>query len=178
LVIAGLLSLGVAGGVVAQDPTPDPAAIVTHPAHIHKGTCAELDPNPLVPLSDVGPQTKDEGELPTSEDLKGSLSAAPVEFSYTEAEFSFDDLFEEAHAINVHESSAAPQNYIACGDIGGPVIDDQLLMGLRGQNDSGYTGVALIEKDGDDNIKVTISLVPPAMDAEVPAEEATPTPAT
>src|SRR3990170_1521340 len=116
LIVASMLALGVAGGALAQDPTPDPAAIVTHPSHIHLGTCAELDPNPKVSLNDVGPQMKDDDELPTSEDIKGSLTASPVEMSETEdAEISFDDLFAEAHAINVHESAQAPQNYIACG---------------------------------------------------------------
>src|SRR5687768_2198123 len=114
-IVASLLAVGVAGGALAQDPTPDPAAIVTHPSHIHMGSCAELDPNPKVPLNDVGPQMKDDDEMPSSEDIKGSLTASPVEMSVTEdGEVSFDDLFAEAHAINVHESAQAPQNYIAC----------------------------------------------------------------
>ena len=55
----------------------------------------------------------------------------PVEISETEdVEVSFDDLLEEAHALNIHESDQAPQNYIACGDIGGAVIDDKVWFGL------------------------------------------------
>jgi hypothetical protein len=159
-VVACVFAVGIGGGALAQDPTPDPNAIVTHPAHIHVGSCAELDPNPKAPLNDVGPQMKDDDELPTSEDIKGSLGAASVEVSKTEdVEVSFDDLLNEAHAINVHESAQAIENYIACGDIGGPVIDDKLWIGLLPQNNSGYAGVAQIEKDGDDQVTVTIYLV-------------------
>lgn len=157
-VVGSMLAVGVAGGVVAQEQTPTPVAIVTKPAHVHMGSCAELDPNPLVPLDDVGPQMKDD-ELPSAEDIKGSLTAAPVEVSETEdLDVKFDDLFTEAHAINVHESAQNVDNYIACGDIGGPVIDDKVIIGLTQQNNSGYAGIAIIEKDGDDNSKVTVYL--------------------
>jgi hypothetical protein len=175
LILGGMLALGAAGAVVAQDETPTPAAIVTHPAHIHKGTCAELDPNPLVPLDDVGPRLNDDDELPSGDDIKGSLNATPVEYSETEdLDVKFDDLFTEAHAINVHESAANPQNYIACGDIGGPVLDDKVFIALHPQNDSGYFGIAVVEKDGDDNSKVTVYLSSGLGGA--PSAEGTPTP--
>ena len=175
MIIASLFAIGMAGGVLAQDETPEEGAAVTHPAHIHAGTCAELDPNPLAPLNNVGPQTNDDGELPEAEDIRGSLTAAQVEVSETEdVEASFDDILDAAHAINVHESDQNPQNYIACGDIGGPVIDDKLTIGLQEQNDSGYCGIAIIEKDGDDQVKVTVYLTSaPAGDEVVP--DATPT---
>jgi len=173
MVIASLFAIGFAGGALAQDTTPE-AEIVTHPAHIHAGTCADLDPNPMAPLNNVGPQTNDDGDLPASEDVRGSLTAAAVEVSKTEdVEASFDDILDEAHAINVHESDQNPQNYIACGDIGGPVIDDTLTIGLQEQNNSGYTGIAIIEKDGDDHVKVTVYLTSAPASEEV-TPEATP----
>jgi hypothetical protein len=174
-VVGSMLAVGVAGGVVAQEQTPTPATIVTHPAHIHMGSCEELDPNPQVPLNDVGPQLNDDDELPAAEDIKGSLTAAPVEVSETEdLEINFDDLFTEAHAINVHESAQNIDNYIACGDIGGPVIDDKVVIGLHQQNDSGYAGIAIVEKDGDDNSKVTVYLSP-GLVTGAPAPQGTPT---
>lgn len=175
LMVGGMLAAGIASGVVAQEQTPTPAEIVTHPAHIHKGDCTNLDPNPLVGLNDVGPRMKDDDELPDAEDIKGSLTAAPVEISETEGlDVKFDDLFTEAHAINVHESAQSVDTYIACGDIGGPVIDDKVIIGLHQQNGSGYAGIAIVEKDGDDNSKVTIYLSPGLMGAEMGG---TPTPA-
>jgi hypothetical protein len=157
-VAATVVAIGFAGSVFAQDPTPTEQAFVTHPAHIHKGSCADLDPNPAFPLDNVGPRLKDD-ELPPPEDVKGSMTVAPVEVSETEdVEVKFDDLFTEAYAINLHESDQNVQNYIACGDIGGPVIDDKVFIGLAEQNGSGYAGIAIIEKDGDDHVKVTIYL--------------------
>ena len=116
----------------------------------------------------------DDDELPASEDIRGSLEAMPVENSETEdVEISFDDMLGESHALNVHESAQAPQNYIACGDIGGAVIDDKVMFGLAEQNDSGYSGVAIIEKDGDDQVKVTVYLTKVSETDAVP--DATPT---
>jgi hypothetical protein len=173
--IAGVLAMGMAGSVFAQDPTETPGGIVTHPAHIHMGTCAELDPNPAYPLNDVGPRLNDDDELPAAEDTKGSLTAAPVEVSDTEdIEVKFDDLFTAAHAINVHESAQNIQNYIACGDIGGVVLDDKVYVALHEQNDSGYSGIAVVEKDDDDKTQVTIYLTRD-LDA-VDSPDATPAP--
>jgi hypothetical protein len=173
-VVGSMLAMGAAGGVIAQEQTPTPATIVTHPAHIHMGDCAHLDPNPQVPLNDVGPRLKDD-ELPSAEDIKGSLTAAPVEVSETDGlDIKFDDLFTEAHAINVHESAQNIDNYIACGDIGGPVIDDKVIIGIHQQNNSGYAGIAIVEKDGDDNSKVTLYLSP-GLVGGAPAPSGTPT---
>jgi len=173
-VVASLFAIGVAGGAFAQETTPNPNTIVTHPAHIHAGSCADLDPNPKAPLNDVGPRLTGDDELPASEDIKGSLDAMPVEISESEnVEISFDDMLGESHALNVHESAQNPQNYIACGDIGGAVIDDKVMFGLHDQNDSGYSGIAIIEKDGDDQVKVTVYLSrAPETEAE---PDATPT---
>jgi hypothetical protein len=171
--VAAVLSVGFAGAVIAQDPTETADSIVTHPAHIHVGSCADLDPNPAFPLNNVGPRLKDD-ELPAAEDIKGSLSAAPVEYSETgDIDVKFSDIFETAHAINIHESDQNVQNYIACGDIGGAVIDDKVYVGLAEQNGSGFFGIAVLEDDGDDKTKVTIYLTRGADEAVAP--EATPT---
>jgi hypothetical protein len=67
----------------------------TQPAHIHKGSCAKLDPTPLYALADV-------------KDGK-SISTVDAKLS---------DLRKGAFAINVHKSAAEIQTYVACGDIG------------------------------------------------------------
>ena len=64
------------------------------PAHVHKGTCAKLDPKPTYPLHDV---------------ILGK--------SNTVIDASFDDLTSTPMAINVHESAANIGKYVACGDI-------------------------------------------------------------
>jgi hypothetical protein len=155
IAMLGLTTLG-ATALAQDDETPE--AVVTHPAHVHLGTCAELDPNPAYPLDNVGPRLTDDEELPASEDIKGSLTANAVEYSQTEIDVNLDDLLTEAHALNVHESDQNAGNYIACGDIGGPVLDDKLYIGLMMQNDSGYVGIATFEKQDDDKTEVTVYL--------------------
>jgi hypothetical protein len=74
-----------------SNPPADP-----QPAHIHEGTCAELNPEPAFPLTNV---------------MGGS--------SETDVEIGLDDLLGGAtsYAINVHKSEAEADVYVACGDI-------------------------------------------------------------
>lgn len=65
------------------------------PAHIHKGSCANLDPTPEYPLENV---------------VNGESS--------THVNVSLDDLRDGEFAINVHKSADALNVYVACGDIG------------------------------------------------------------
>ncbi len=67
---------------------------VVRPAHIHPGTCEDLDPTPQYPLANV-----EDGKSETTVD------ASPV------------DLFTGDFAINVHESEAEIKTYVACGNI-------------------------------------------------------------
>jgi hypothetical protein len=153
------LGLGVlAPSAIAQDDDETPEAVVTHPAHVHVGSCAELDPNPAFPLDNVGPRLTDDDEMPDPEDVKGSLAANPVMMSETEIDVNLDDLLETAHAINVHASDQDVATYIACGDIGGPLLDDELYIGMNQQSDSGMYGIAKLEKEDDDKTKVTVYL--------------------
>jgi hypothetical protein len=65
-----------------------------HPAHIHRGTCDDLDPEPAFPLTDV------------VDGISGTNVEVPI-----------DELRDEDYAINVHESAQNADRYIACGDI-------------------------------------------------------------
>lgn len=65
-----------------------------HPAHIHRGSCADLDPNPAFPLEDV---------------VDGR--------SETEVDISTADLVADEYAVNVHESPENAGTYVACADI-------------------------------------------------------------
>jgi len=64
------------------------------PAHIHKGTCTNLDPKPSYPLSPVS-----NGKSETV--VKASL----------------DDLSKGGYAINVHKSAQDVKTYVSCGEI-------------------------------------------------------------
>jgi hypothetical protein len=66
----------------------------TQPAHIHKGTCANLDPKPAYPLSPV----------------TGGKSETMVNAS-------LDDLQKGGYAINGHKSAQDLKTYVFCGEI-------------------------------------------------------------
>jgi hypothetical protein len=65
-----------------------------HPAHIHKGSCADLDPDPAFPLEDVV-----DGRSETTVDVD------------------IAELTADEYAINVHESPENAANYVACADV-------------------------------------------------------------
>ena len=65
-----------------------------HPAHIHEGSCADLDPEPAFPLEDVV-----DGRSETTVDV--DLSQLTL----------------NEYAVNVHESPENSANYVACADV-------------------------------------------------------------
>ena len=69
------------------------------PAHIHPGTCADLNPRPTYPLSNV---------------VNGA--------SETTVNANLGDLLAGTFAINVHKSVPEASVYIACGDIRANVV--------------------------------------------------------
>ncbi len=73
----------------------NPASPDPQPAHIHEGTCAELDPTPAYPLANV--------EDGTSE---------------TTVNVALDELKASEFAINVHKSEPEIKTYVSCGNIG------------------------------------------------------------
>jgi hypothetical protein len=160
VVLAGSLGIGGAGLALAQD---EEAPAISHPAHIHAGTCDELDPNPIGPLNNIVPMMNEESEDENANAPQGVLTAAPVLYSMSEeVELSFqDDVLATSHSINVHESEENIQNYVACGEIGGVVVDGELVVALRSMNDSGYSGIAILTEDGDGNVDVEIYLAEP-----------------
>jgi hypothetical protein len=91
-------------GTATLSPTSDGAVEVElevdgsdggpHPAHIHKGSCADLDPNPAFPLEDV---------------VDGR--------SQTTVDVDIADLTIDEYAINVHESPENAATYVACADV-------------------------------------------------------------
>ena len=106
----------------------DKAGAGPQPAHIHPGSCANLDPKPQWPLKDV---------------VNGASETVLTNVKLT-------DITDGKHAINVHKSAAEIQTYVACGNIAaygqaapaalmatGDVAPSWLLAGL-----SGILGVA------------------------------------
>jgi hypothetical protein len=164
LVLIGAVAFGGAGLVVAQDDAEEPD--VSHPSHIHAGTCDELDPNPAAPLNNVEPRLNDSDDEDANQP-EGVLTAPRVLYADSEeVDLSWEDMMATSHAVNVHLSDEEISTYIACGDIGGVVVDDQLTIALEPQNDSGYHGIAILEQDEDGNVDVEIYLAEPADESD------------
>ena len=172
-VLAGGLGIGGAGLVLAQD---EEAVTPSHPAHIHAGTCGEdLDPNPLGPLTNIEPRMNEDSDDENANSPQGVLTATTVLYSMSdEVEVPWEDMLATSHAINIHESDENIDVYIACGDIGGVVVDGELVIALHPQSESGHTGIAVLTEDGDGNVDVEIYLSEPA-DGDA-APDVTPTP--
>ena len=91
-------------GTVSLSPTSDGQLEVEievdgsdggpHPAHIHEGSCADLNPEPAFPLEDVV-----DGRSETTVDVE------------------LTDLTLNEYAVNVHESPENSATYVACADV-------------------------------------------------------------
>ena len=177
----GLLALLVASPGLAQDATPMTDVGmgdggIPHPAHIHAGNCATLDPNPAFSLADVvipatatGDEAMDDASPVTDASPMaspmtgpmgtGSPAAMAAGQSTTVVEIALSDILAVEHAINVHLSYEEVSTYIACGAIGGAVdANGNLFIGLAEQNDSGYSGIAWLHDNDDGTTTVSLFL--------------------
>lgn len=145
---------------------PDPHT--NHPAHIHRGSCDDLG-DVVFPLSSVGPGVMTDG-TPTAEGMLGSANAVPVAISVTTVDVTLDELLAGDYAINVHQSDREIESYVACGDIGGRMVDDTFIVGLQQLNDSGDVGIAQFRADGAKTIvNLSMLAVEPATSAATSA---------
>ena len=161
IMVSGLLLALLAGSFLgggspglAQDATPvggvEEEAAAARPAHIHSGDCENLG-EIVAPLTDL--------TAPAGQAVGQRNRAAIAETSFTRVPLRLDAIVADDHAVNVHLSAEEIGTYIACGEIGG-VIDPAtgaLVIGLREQNNSGFTGIAYLAP-GADGASTDVSL--------------------
>lgn len=166
ILMAGLVVNAGAQGTPETGGSPED---VSHPAHIHTGTCDALGDvvfplnNVAVPgsaaavVADIASPVAEGGATPVASPIAevGEVN----EESTTVVEVALDDIISGGHAINVHESVENVQNYIACGDVTGSPAGGQLRVALNELNDSGYMGDALLQDNGDGTTTVSIVLI-------------------
>jgi plastocyanin len=140
VVAAGMLAVGAVSGA-AQEATPA-ATGHDHPAHIHLGTCTNLDPNPTYMLTDVTAPADAAGTT-------DEAAAIPVEESVTTVHAALPDLRSGGYAINIHQSVEDIGTYIACGNLTSAGDGDTLVVGLGELNSSGHSGIAVLTAQGD-----------------------------
>jgi hypothetical protein len=137
-------------GTFAQDATPFAQPVApARPAHIHSGNCAELG-DVVVPLTDL--------TQPAGDDVGQTERATSVESSFTTVPMTLDAILGADHAINVHLSAERIDTYIACGELGGAInATGALVVGLREESISGFTGIAFLSP-GADGVSTDVSV--------------------
>ncbi len=112
------------------------------PAHIHTGTCDEVG-EVVAPLTDLTGATG-------GDRVGQARRAIPAESSFTSVPMTLDAILGADHVVNVHLSAEEIGTYIACGEIGGPTTaDGAIVIGLKQQSDSGFTGIAFLAPGAD-----------------------------
>lgn len=132
---------------LAQDGSPP------RPSHVHSGDCDE--PGPVV--QGLTALTVPSG--PTA----GNDEAVLAEAAFSTIPLTLDEMLASDHSLKVHLSAEQIDVYLACGDIGGALdADGALIVGLKEQDGSGYTGIAyLVPGANGTNISVMIAKVLP-----------------
>jgi Bacterial SH3 domain len=100
------------------------------PALITAGSCETPDLSKTFSLFDVA----------ADEPPVGAAIAAAVYQSATTVRVALDDLIKQTHSIVVRVSED-DDTVVACGEIGGLRVGDDLTVGIRERNASGYTGI-------------------------------------
>ena len=161
-----LLALVGTRGSFAQDavtPTVAPGAAATgagpaHPVAIHQGTCQQPIAEPAYDLGTAGPPTDEQGQVIPPQ---GVLTAPPLlEAAAEDIELNLGDLLAggQPFVVIVHQSAQDYSTYLACGELGGPFVENQLEIALRPVGNAGYAGVATFE-GGDDTTTSVVYLI-------------------
>lgn len=138
---AGVVALGGASAFASHEDLEFPAAI-------HTGTCEEpgdevLALDNLVRLPEDAPAEGERAGAPGSQVVHGLPEGSEIDLT-------IDDLFADDHVLAVFDAEG--EEIVACGPIGAYTYDDgnDLVIGLRSQGDSPYSGVAIFDGDDDD----------------------------
>ena len=163
--LTALLSLLLAGGASGlahegEDHGSTPAATaegdaasteLSHPAHIHQGSCDRLDPESLHELAQVQ-------FPPAPSGAPEADGVIPVMTSTTPLDLPLSDLLTGEYAVDVHVDGEETGAVLACGTIGGAPNEGDLYIGLQEQNNSAHVGIAQLHDNGDGTTTVTILL--------------------
>ena len=124
----------------------------------------------VAPLADVGTDFSFDGEPAESVEQVGSSAAIEVLYSGTVVDIPLADILASDHSIVVHESADDMGTLIACGAIGGSLVEEaDIPVGLGPLSDSGYSGVAWLSDNFDGTTGVIVFLTPGAVGSTMAA---------
>ena len=128
------------------------------PARLQQGTCDAIGPVAFE-LTGVGATEDAEGNEIAEPEIMGAPSAVPVQASVTTVAATLDAIVDGGHTVVVSESDDAMDVTVACGDVGGIVVNGDLIVGLKPQGEEGMTGIATFHPDGEQTV-VSLFLMP------------------
>jgi hypothetical protein len=117
-----------------------------HPAKIHDGTCDQLGAVAFT-LNGVGASENQQGTPIATPETVNPQTAYQMMIGQTTIDASLDSLLATPHAIMLYDDDVHMQG-IACGNLGGARLGDELIVGLAELNVPGHTGVAVLRGDG------------------------------
>jgi hypothetical protein len=118
-----------------------------HPAKIHQGSCQSVGPV-AYSLTGVGASVDlNENPIPTPQPVNAG-SAYQVMTSETTIDAALDDALATDHAVMLYDNDENMQA-IACGNLGGALLGDTLVVGLGEFGIPGHVGFAVFQRDGD-----------------------------
>jgi hypothetical protein len=115
------------------------------PLFVVGGTCNDPDDSIKYNLIDASAGDADH---------EGSASAIEALRSLTSVRVKLDDLLADPHAVIVRAGTSSDSD-IACGDIGGILIDGSVAFGLKERNGSGFAGTAELS-EAEDQTRVNV----------------------
>jgi hypothetical protein len=153
--LAVLVALSAFGAIVLNgSPSLAQSASPPRPSHVHEGDCDE----PGGVVQGLTALTVPSG--PTA----GNSDAVLAEAAFSSIPLSVDQMLATDHSLKVHLSADQIDVYLVCGDIGGALdADGALIVGLKEQDGSGYTGIAYLvpNANGQTSVSVMIAKVLP-----------------
>lgn len=148
LLLATTVAVGVWGpprdapaDAVPPPSPPSPGRPAGRTAHLHAGSCREDDVGPVVQSLAA---------------VTGSNAAR----SFTSVPLRLEHLLARDHVVDVHAAGDDPGPRLACGELGGALTEaGTLVVGLRGVNGSGLTGVAILAPGAPDPATIDVSVL-------------------
>ena len=130
------------GASAAEADAAAPVSLdATLTARVHAGTCAALGEN--VPSINDAAVTGSAFEREV-----GAPSAVPITITTLTLDRPLAELIARDYAIDLSDDTAPPSGS-ACGEIGGPIFRDELVVGLRQRDGADDAGIALLRGDGE-----------------------------
>lgn len=170
-----LLAASIAAGTAVQSAIAQDESSAGHPSHLHKGTCDQ--PGEItIPLGNIGNEYINFWDSAATVESVGNASAVTVISASTPIDAPLSAFINSEHMLMVHESEENLQYFIACGNVGGNLVNGtDLQFGIEPLNNSGVSGIAWLIDDGDGSSTLHVFLVGSNENEAVASEsEATP----